>query len=115
MASPGGNGGEIYCCSKQQRKTSSTNNVPPQQQYYPSPQTTGNWHVMMVPLTVVGVLTLASAVLCGASGLEESSCLSAKTAKECKSQIEEGTGDQCVWCTCRAVPSECLGASLAKV
>lgn len=44
-----------------------------------------------------------------------SSCLSAKTAETCRSQVEEGTGDKCVWCTCAAVPSECLGASLAKV
>lgn len=60
-------------------------------------------------------MTVVVVCLGAASVLGESSCLSAKSAEECKSQIEEGTGDQCVWCTCRAVPSECLGASLAKV
>lgn len=44
-----------------------------------------------------------------------SSCLSAKDAETCRSLVEEGTGDPCVWCTCSAVPSECLGSSLAKV
>lgn len=58
--------------------------------------------------------TVAVFSLSAASVLGDSSCLSAKSAEECKSQIEEGTGDQCVWCTCSAVPSECLGASLAK-
>lgn len=61
------------------------------------------------------LVAVAVACLGAASVLGDSSCLSAKSAEECKSQIEEGTGDQCVWCTCRAVPSECLGASLAKV
>lgn len=59
--------------------------------------------------------TIAVAVLRAASVLGDSSCLSAKSAEDCRSQIEEGTGDQCVWCSCLAIPSECLGASLAKV
>eukprot|EP00904_Undaria_pinnatifida_P001416 jgi/Undpi1/11275/HiC_scaffold_30.g13573.m1 len=58
--------------------------------------------------------TIAVAVLRAASVLGDSSCLSAKSAEDCRSQIEEGTGDQCVWCSCLAIPSECLGASLAK-
>lgn len=72
----------------------------------------------MEPLTKrLALLALAVAVLRKASGFEGdvSSCLGAKTAEECRSEVEEGTGDACVWCTCRAVPSECLGASLAKV
>lgn len=72
--------------------------------------------VNMVPLMKRPVMVaLALVVVAKASGIEDSSCLSAKTAQDCKSQVEEGTGDRCVWCTCRAVPSECLGASLAKV
>lgn len=72
----------------------------------------------MAPLTKRSfLLTLVVAALRKVSGFEgdESSCLSAKTAEDCRSEVEESTGDPCVWCTCRAVPSECLGASLAKV
>lgn len=50
-----------------------------------------------------------------AFALTDSSCLKASSADECRSMTEEGTGDKCVWCTCRAVPNECLGASIAKV
>lgn len=70
----------------------------------------------MAPFTVkIVMLVITAAVFGNASGLEDSSCLSAKTAEQCRGQVEEETGDPCVWCTCKAVPSECLGASLAKV
>lgn len=44
-----------------------------------------------------------------------SSCMSAKTPEQCRSQVEEGTGDPCVWCSCQAIPSECVGPTMAKV
>lgn len=70
----------------------------------------------MAPIALkIVVLAVAAAVFGNAFGLEASSCLSAMTAEQCRGQVEEETGDPCVWCTCKAVPSECLGASLAKV
>lgn len=45
----------------------------------------------------------------------ETSCLSLKTADSCRAGSDEETGEQCVWCSWLAVPSECLSSSLAKV
>lgn len=70
----------------------------------------------MIPIALkIVVLAVVVAAFGNAFGLEASSCLSAKTAEQCREQVEEETGDPCVWCTCKAVPSECLGASLAEV
>lgn len=41
-------------------------------------------------------------------------CVSATTAEECRSSVDEG-GTTCVWCTCQSVPSECVPAATAKV
>ncbi|CAB1119846.1 unnamed protein product [Ectocarpus sp. CCAP 1310/34] len=40
-------------------------------------------------------------------------CVSATTAEECRSSVDEG-GTTCVWCTCQSVPSECVPAAIAK-
>ncbi|CAM9646215.1 unnamed protein product, partial [Ectocarpus fasciculatus] len=40
-------------------------------------------------------------------------CVTATTADECRSSVDE-SGTTCVWCTCQAVPSECVPAATAK-
>ena len=70
----------------------------------------------MVPLVMkIGALAVAAAVLGEAFDFGDSSCLTAKTAEQCRGRVEEGSGDPCVWCTCKAIPSECLGSTIAKV
>lgn len=44
----------------------------------------------------------------------EARCLAQPSPGMCRSSVDEG-GEKCVWCVSKAIPSECLPASVAEV
>eukprot|EP00612_Vaucheria_litorea_P004134 CAMPEP_0171461018 /NCGR_PEP_ID=MMETSP0945-20130129/5645_1 /TAXON_ID=109269 /ORGANISM="Vaucheria litorea, Strain CCMP2940" /LENGTH=371 /DNA_ID=CAMNT_0011987303 /DNA_START=62 /DNA_END=1174 /DNA_ORIENTATION=- len=64
-------------------------------------------------IRLIVTLTLAVALSFSAA-TPISSCLAIKDQKTCSSSADDITKDSCVWCSCKAVPSECVSASMAK-
>jgi Serine carboxypeptidase len=70
-----------------------------------------SWIVCVSTLMLLSLSSLASSssnIEFSASSDDESSCAHAKDKETCFGTIDDSSKTRCVWCSCAAIPSECL-------
>jgi hypothetical protein len=76
-----------------------------------------SWSIRVSNFMLMSLCLLVSSsshVISSESNDEESSCITAKDKQTCFATIDDASKTPCVWCSCAAIPSECLTKEQSK-